>query len=616
MKNKSKRMTTVSKVIRLVKRLDASYLPLMIVTQCMAAIQPYILLWAGSRILDMILKKRTMEETMRFVLWIVLGTMVLGLVRWILEGILSVKRHMLRERVTVAISEKSLQLDYEVLEKQETLEMIHRAKEGMNSNGNITSFCDLLGSVVALLAGIVYSLVLFAGVCVPVKDVTVTNGDTLASVLNAWWSPFLLLAVCILMFLWAMVIQKSDGVRSQKNFDRNVKYNRRFGYFFGFLTRYKEGKDIRLYQMQDMITEGLRECNENNEKNSRIMIREINRSNVGRWIINFVLQATSYLYIGMKAMLGLISVGSVLQYVGAFGNFYNGIAGLLSVYVNVDVQSKYLSLFEDFMELENKKYEGTLPIEKRDDNMYEIEFKDVSFRYPNSPDYVLSHVNAKLCIGEKTAMVGPNGAGKTTFIKLLCRLYDPTEGEILLNGINIKLYDYSEYMSLFSVVFQDFQMFAFSVAENVATSMEYDEKKLMDCIGAAGLSDRLAELPEGIRTNLYQLQEGGVEISGGEAQKLALARALYKDAPFVVLDEPTSALDPVAEYDIYKRFDDLVQDKTAVYISHRMSSCRFCNNIFVFDEGKIVQKGSHDSLIREEDGLYSKLWNAQAQYYC
>ena len=611
MKNKSTRTTTVSKVIRLVKRLDASYLPLMIVTQCMAAIQPYILLWTGSRILDMILEKRLMEETMGFVAGIVLGTMVLGLIRWILEGILSVKRHMLREKVTVAISEKSLQLDYEVLEKQETLEMIHRAKEGMNSNGNIASFCDLLGSVVARMAGIVYSLVLFSGVCIPRK---IHRTDKLTVVLNAWWSPFLLLAVCILMLFCALAIQKGDGVRSQKNFDRNVKYNRRFGYFFGFLTRYKEGKDIRLYQMQDMITEGLRECNENNEKNSRIMMREMNRSNACRWALNLVLQAASYLYVGLKAMTGLISVGSVLQYVGAFGNFCNGIAGLLGVYVDVDVQSKYLSLFEDFMELENKKYEGTLPVEKRDDNKYEIEFKDVSFKYPNSPDYVLSHVNAKLCIGEKTAMVGPNGAGKTTFIKLLCRLYDPTEGEILLNGINIKLYDYREYMSLFSVVFQDFQLFAFSVAENVATSMEYDERKIKDCIEAAGAAERLKELPEGIRTNLYQLQEGGVEVSGGEAQKLAIARALYKDAPFVVLDEPTSALDPVAEYDIYKRFDDLVQDKTAVYISHRMSSCRFCNNIFVFEDGRIVQKGSHDKLIQEE-GLYSRLWNAQAQYY-
>lgn len=608
----NRKRDTVRKVLRMVNRLEPGYLPLMTVTKMLAAVHPFWVLWFGSRILDMLLEQYEMEAIMKCVL---VGTLFGGgtvILRWWLESLLGVKRRVLTEKIFQVLSEKSLRMDYEVLEKNETLEMIHRAKEGMNSSGDIGSFCEQLGSVAEYLAGLVYSVVLFVGACIPAKIATT---DTLTGVLNAWWSPFLLLAVSILMLFWSLVIQKGDGVRSQKNFDRNVKYNRRFGYFFGFLTRYKEGKDIRLYQMQDMITEGLRECNENHEKNSRIMMREMYWSNACRWIMNLVLQTTSYLYVGLKAMVGLISVGSVLQYVGAFGNFCKGIAGLLSVYVNVDVQSKYLSLFEDFMELENKKYEGTLPVEKRDDNKYEIEFRDVSFKYPNSPDYVLSHVNAKLRIGEKTAMVGPNGAGKTTFIKLLCRLYDPTEGEILLNGINIQLYDYKEYMGLFSVVFQDFQMFAFSVAENVATSMEYDERKIIDCIGAAGLAGRLAELPEGIRTNLFQLQEGGVEVSGGEAQKLAIARALYKDAPFVVLDEPTSALDPVAEYDIYKRFDDLVQDKTAVYISHRMSSCRFCNNIFVFEDGRIVQKGSHDSLMLDEEGLYSKLWNAQAQYY-
>lgn len=613
MKNKkTTRKTTVSKVLRMVKRLDSSYLPLMTVAKFSAAVTPYLLLWMGSRVLDMIIEKRTMEACMRWVIAVVLGTLVLGVARWGLEGILSVKRQMLSEKITRAVSEKSLQLDYEVLEKNETLELIHRAKEGMNSNGNIVSFCEQLGSVVDCFAGIVYSLLLFIGVCIPAET---TRTDSLTVLLNAWWSPFFLLVICIFVLFGALAIQRASGVRSQKNFDRNVKYNRRFGYFFGFLTRYKEGKDIRLYQMQDMITEGLRECNENNEKNSRIMIRESNRSAAFSWVLSMVLQVASYLYVGLKAITGLISVGSVLQYVGAFAKFCSGIAGLMGISVTVDVQSKYLALFEDFMELENKKYEGTLPVEKRDDNKYEIEFRDVSFRYPNSPDYVLSHVNAKLCIGEKTAMVGPNGAGKTTFIKLLCRLYDPTEGEILLNGINIKLYDYKEYMNLFSVVFQDFQLFAFSVAENVATSMDYDENRIEECIEAAGLDKRLAELPEGIHTNLYQLQtEGGVEVSGGEAQKLAIARALYKDAPFVVLDEPTSALDPVAEYDIYKRFDDLVKDKTAIYISHRMSSCRFCNNIFVFDEGRMVQKGSHEDLM-QTDGLYSRLWNAQAQYY-
>ncbi|MDD5901518.1 MAG: ABC transporter ATP-binding protein [Lachnospiraceae bacterium] len=608
--NTSKR-ATVGKVIKIVKRLDAGFLPLMTVTKLVAAIQPYLLLWTGSRILDMVIVKRAMEEIISWVIAVTVYMLLLNIVRWALENILSVKRHMLRERITRLISEKSLQLDYEVLEKNETLELIHKAKEGMNSNGDIGSFCDQLGSVEECFAGLVYALILFLGVCIPTRN---SNTDFLASVLNTWWSPFLLVVVAGLILLCRLWIQKARGVQSQKNFERNVRYNRRFSYFFGFLTRYKDGKDIRLYQMQDMITEGLKECNQNNEKNARIMMRESNRYMVFNQLLFLLLQMGSYLYVGMKAIAGLISVGGVLQYVGAFGRICDNIGSITRVFVTVEIQSKYLALFEDFMELENKKYEGTLPIEKRDDNRYEIEFRDVSFRYPNSPDYVLSHVNAKLCIGEKTAIVGQNGAGKTTFIKLLCRLYDPTEGEILLNGINIKLYDYKEYMSLFSIVFQDFQLFAFSIAENVATSMEYDEKKIVESIEAAGLGERLKELPEGIRTNVFQLQENGVEISGGEAQKLAIARALYKDAPFVILDEPTSALDPVAEYDIYKRFDDLVKEKTAVYISHRMSSCRFCNNIFVFDGGRIVQKGSHEALISEE-GLYRRLWNAQAQYY-
>ena len=259
------------------------------------------------------------------------------------------------------------------------------------------------------------------------------------------------------------------------------------------------------------------------------------------------------------------------------------------------------------MEIENHKYDGTLPIEKRDDGEYEFEFKDVSFSYPNSEKPVLDHVSFKLKLKEKMALVGPNGAGKTTFIKLLSRLYDPTEGEILLNGIDIRLYDYDEYIQLFSVVFQDFSIFSFS--------REFDEEKVRDCLTKAGFGKRLAELDKDIHTNLYQLEDDGVEISGGEAQKIAIARALYKEAPFVIMDEPTSALDPKAEYEIYRSFNELVEKKTAIYISHRMSSCRFCQEILVFDQGRIVEQGSHEELVADTGGLYHEMWNAQAKYY-
>ena len=210
---------------------------------------------------------------------------------------------------------------------------------------------------------------------------------------------------------------------------------------------------------------------------------------------------------------------------------------------------------------------------------------------------------------------GENGSGKTTFIKLLCRLYDPTQGEILLNGIDIRKYSYRQYIDLFSVVFQDFQLLAFPVGQNVAAAVEVDKGRAARCLEMAGFGKRLAALPQSLETPLYkEFDESGVQVSGGEAQKIALARALYKDAPFVVLDEPTAALDPVAEMEVYENFDKIVGDKTAVYISHRLSSCRFCDDIAVFDHGHIVQQGSHDALV-EAPGKYQKLWHAQAQYY-
>lgn len=256
-----------------------------------------------------------------------------------------------------------------------------------------------------------------------------------------------------------------------------------------------------------------------------------------------------------------------------------------------------------------------MPIEKRLDNEYELEFRNVSFHYPNSKENILKHITAKIKVGGKMAIVGRNGSGKSTFIKLLCRLYDPTEGEILLNNIDIRKYDYDEYRRIFSVVFQDFKLLSFSIAGNVAADTSYDKEKVWLCLKKTGLSERVKEMPKGIETVIYKQEEEGVEISGGEEQKLAIARALYKDAAIMILDEPTAALDPISELEIYEQFNEIVQEKTAIYISHRMSSCRFCENILVFDDGNIIQHGSHEELLKQEKGLYAKLWNAQAQYY-
>ena len=197
-----------------------------------------------------------------------------------------------------------------------------------------------------------------------------------------------------------------------------------------------------------------------------------------------------------------------------------------------------------------------------------------------------------------------------------CRLYDPTEGKILLNGIDIRKYRYDDYIDIFSVVFQDFQLMALPLGENVAGAASYDRERVMVSLKNAGFAERMERMPYGLDTYLYKdLDKEGVEVSGGEAQKIAIARALYKDAPFIILDEPTAALDPMAEAEIYSKFNEIIEDKTAIYISHRLSSCKFCDEIAVFDHGAVVQKGTHDQLVADESGKYYELWNAQAQYY-
>ena len=345
------------------------------------------------------------------------------------------------------------------------------------------------------------------------------------------------------------------------------------------------------------------------------------RGPMGLWggaaaAVSAVFTGLVYAFVCLKAWAGAFAVGSVAQYVGAITALSGSVGTLVSTWGEFRANAVFLRQTYKFLDTPSEMYQGSLTTEKRSDRNYEIEFRDVSFRYPGAEDYALRHVSMKFRVGERLAVVGENGSGKTTFIKLLCRLYDPTEGTILLNGIDIRKYDYDEYIALFSVVFQDFQLLSFSLGQNVAAAVQYNPERAKACLQKAGFGDRLAQLPDGLETKLYKdFDEKGVQISGGEAQKIALARALYKDAPFVVLDEPTAALDPIAEMEVYEKFNEIVGDRTAVYISHRLSSCRFCDSIAVFDHGSIIQRGTHESLLQNEDGKYFALWNAQAQYY-
>ena len=323
-----------------------------------------------------------------------------------------------------------------------------------------------------------------------------------------------------------------------------------------------------------------------------------------------------YVFTCLKAWAGAFDIGLVTQYVGAATALAESLNILISSLGDMKANTTHLDNTFRYLDLPNAMYQGSLTTEKRADRNYQVEFKNVSFKYPGSETWALRNVSMKFQIGKRLAIVGENGSGKTTFIKLLCRLYDPQEGEILLNGIDIRKYRYDDYMGVFSIVFQDFQLLSQSLGSNVAGCKDYDEKRVTQALVDAGFGPRLHTLPKGLDTQLYKdYGEDGIEISGGEAQKIAIARALYKDAPFIILDEPTAALDPMAEAEIYSKFNEISGDKTAVYISHRLSSCKFCDEILVFHQGSIVQQGTHEALLSQKEDKYAQLWNAQAQYY-
>ena len=436
--------------------------------------------------------------------------------------------------------------------------------------------------------------------------------------INSPVSAVVILALIMTNAFSSIRISAARAAGQQKALSKLAKVNTRYR-LFGPLW----GADMIMFDLNRIVMEEFRKYQLRPEWITEVEKATI-KYNLRSILLNTALNLCVFVFIAAKAFLGVFGIGSFILYQGTTKRFVEAVSGIAADIGRLRQNNPYLAALYEYLDLPNDMYKGTLAVEKRDDIDYEIEFRDVSFRYPSGDAWALRHVSMKFRIGDKLAIVGENGSGKTTFIKLLCRLYDPTEGKILLNGIDITRYRYEEYMALFSVVFQDYMLLCFPLGENVAISDVYDEASVRDCLIRAGMVDKLESLdndPDANESNALKralwrkYDSEGIDFSGGEKQKIALARALYKDAPFVVLDEPTAALDPIAEAAVYENFNALVENKTSVFISHRLSSCRFCDSIAVFDHGQLIQQGTHDALIADGDGKYSKLWHAQAQYY-
>lgn len=391
----------------------------------------------------------------------------------------------------------------------------------------------------------------------------------------------------------------------------NLKVN----YEFSTTSNPESGKEIRLYQLSTRLKETMR----NVFKDTKSMFVKMSRAVFeSQMVLQCIIQLSLVFVIGLvgyQVLTGMMMVGMLVQVIQGITQLFSHCGHLSRLVMQMTINPEPLDLYYQFMDLPEAQNVGSLPVEKRLDNHYHLSTDHLTFSYPSSDEVVLKDISADFEVGKTYAIVGENGSGKSTFIKLLMRLYEPTSGDVLLNGIEADKYYLQEYFDLFSVIFQDFDLLSFTIGENIAVSETIDYETARKALVDVNADQFVNQLPKQLDTYIgTEFETKGKELSGGQRQKIAMARALYKDAPVMIMDEPTAALDPVAEFEIYQNMDKLVKDKTAFFISHRLSSCRFSDEILVFDDGEIVQRGRHEELVKVK-GKYQELWQAQAQYY-
>lgn len=597
------------RAIKLWHSLCPAYFPLMIAIAFFENLSPYFNIYMSAAIINEIVGTRDTRKLILLVLITTVGNLIVTVIGGILNREFGHKTTIFDQKESALFSYKTLTLDYDDLEnpavRQLRRKIIESAKIDCHGKQSLLSE---LNSLIYNVINIILAVCLFVEMFVLIVSATF---NLIAIILIGLLIILIALNVWITFFVTKKISRFSNNA-SQTMIDENR--------IDDALDCYNMGKDVRLYRQDKLIMKIKNFAFDLHKKAFKELFSKKFKVEIILWVLSYFLQALTYLFVCIYAIQGVFGVGNIVKYVGVIQRLINAIINMFSICGEIKYNTPFIEDYLAFLDIPRKMQNGTKSIKDKsgsnDITNYEIEFCNVSFKYPASDVYALRNVSIKLKHGGRLAIVGMNGSGKTTFIKLLCRLYDPTEGKILLNGIDIKKYNYDEYMSIFSVVFQDFKLFSFSLGQNVAASINYEEAKVEACLQKAGFGDRFVQMPKGTKTYLYKdFDENGVEISGGEAQKIAFARALYKNAPFIILDEPTAALDPIAEYDIYSRFNDIVGEKTAIYISHRLSSCRFCDDIIVFHQGEVIQRGSHETLIANEDGKYYELWNAQAQYY-
>ncbi len=534
------------------------------------------------------------KDPARLLMLVLTAAGLSGLLYW-LGGLLELRRDRENEKfdklIERLLAQKTLTMDFPHLENPEVLTLIQQYRQGRMTNGGLS------GAFGWALTSALPSLITMAGMAYLVLQ------------LNVWVQLSILLTTTAT--LWTLYVSMDANNQMMLSCG---DANRISSYFVSVTSDFANAKDLRLYQGEKLISSRIRGTVEDMFRAQSKGYRICTQCNVARAMLLQLQMVGIYAALTVQAVRNGMSVADYVMYTAAAVSFTNALITAAVAAVNFYGAIRLVNPLSEYMHLPAVLKQGAEPVPAR--QMEDaLVFENVSFTYPRADAPVLRHLNLTLKKGERLAVVGENGAGKTTMIKLMLRLYDPDEGRILLNGRNVTTMTLDEYLEQFAVVFQDFKLLAFSVRENLCADEECERQRLDAVLKKLGLDETLSQYERGEDTSVYKLfDEKGVEFSGGERQKMAIARALYKDSPIVIMDEPTAALDPIAEEEIYRHMGGLVQGKTAVFISHRLSSCKFCDRVAVFENGRVTQCGPHEQLVHQ-DGLYRRMFEAQAQYY-
>lgn len=596
-------------------------LPLMVLHGIMAGMSAFVWLYAVKWIIEIFQGQGTADEKVKQILFLVAAASLLELIMLVLANLSEKgaegRMHAVEYQFALFWVTKVWTMPYIMHENPEVQNDIFKARRAINSNDNGVAGIQYWGSQALPLA----------------------IRTSVALALLCFMNPLIVLLILVISWLRFDLINRASVFEKEECENKAAKEQMASYQYQSDTADFAFGKDIRLFRMQAPLYRLLQNyTNRLNRRAQKAQNRYAGNYAAGD-ILEFIQELVTYGLLFYKVLAAEMSVADFTLYLGSIHSAAAALNEIFGKVIRINKESLHINDFREFLErgesapasggmLEKSTFKKDCQAceeaygqgevcSRKQESGYKIEFDHVSFKYPGSETYALKDLTATLQAGEKLAVVGLNGAGKSTFVKLLCRLYEPSEGNIYLNGKNIAEYALGDYWELIAPVFQEDESFAFSVAQNVAMQDRKlrDEGRVDAALAEADLLEKVRELPKGADTYLYKnLEDDGVDFSGGQKQKLMLARALYKAAPIIVLDEPTAALDAIAEAKSYENFNAMAGGRTCVYISHRLSSTKFCDAIAMFENGRLVEYGNHDSLM-EKQGKYAELFRVQAQYY-